>query len=49
LGLIQFDDWTIIEDGLVRAKKTFLDTQANAVLAEANWAQAKGETLEYVD
>ncbi len=49
LGLIQFDDWTIIEDGLVRAKKTFLDTQANALLAEANWVQAKGDTLEYAD
>jgi len=47
LGLIQFDNWTIIEDDLVRTKKTFLDAQANALLAEANWAQAKGETLEY--
>lgn len=49
LGLIQFDDWTIIEDGLVRAKKTFLDIQANVLLAEANWVQAKGDTLEYAD
>ncbi|MFH0827934.1 MAG: TolC family protein [Candidatus Omnitrophota bacterium] len=49
LGLIQFDDWTIIEDGLVRAKKTFLDIQANALLAQANWVQAKGDTLEYAD
>lgn len=49
LGLIQFDNWTIIEDDLVRAKKTFLDAQANALLAEANWVNAKGETLEYAD
>jgi outer membrane protein TolC len=47
LGLIQFDNWTIIEDGLVSAKKSFLNVQANALLAEANWVQAKGETLEY--
>jgi len=48
-GLIQFDNWTIIEDDLVRAKKAFLDAQANALLAQANWIQAKGETLEYAD
>ena len=49
LGLIQFDNWTIIEDSLVRAKKTFLDAQTNALLAQANWIQAKGETLEYAN
>ncbi|MBF0384450.1 MAG: TolC family protein [Candidatus Omnitrophica bacterium] len=47
LGLIQFDNWTIIEDDLVRAKKAFLDAQINALVSEANWIQAKGETLEY--
>lgn len=47
LGLIQFDSWTIIEDNLVSAKTAFLDSQANVLLAEANWIQAKGETLEY--
>jgi outer membrane protein TolC len=46
LGLIQFDSWTIIEDSLVSAKKAFLNARANALLAEANWIQAKGETLE---
>jgi TolC family type I secretion outer membrane protein len=49
LGLIQFDNWTIIEDDLVSAKKSYLDARANALLAEANWVQAKGETLEYVE
>ncbi|MFH1397555.1 MAG: TolC family protein [Candidatus Omnitrophota bacterium] len=49
LGLIQFDNWTIIGDNLVSNKKTFLNTQANLLLAEANWIQAKGETLEYAD
>lgn len=47
LGLIQFDNWIIIEDDLVSAKKAFLNTQANALLAEASWIQAKGEMLEY--
>jgi len=47
LGLIQFDNWIIIEDDLVRVKKAFLDAQANALLVEADWIQAKGETLEY--
>lgn len=47
LGLIKFDNWIIIEDDLVTVKKTFLDAQAKALLAEASWVQAKGETLEY--
>ncbi|MFA5005569.1 MAG: TolC family protein [Candidatus Omnitrophota bacterium] len=46
-GFIDFDNWTIIEDNLVSAKKTYLNAQANLLLAEANWIQAKGETLEY--
>lgn len=49
LGLIQFDNWTIIEDDLVRTKTALLDAQANALLAEANWVSAKGETLEYAN
>lgn len=40
LGLIQFDNWTIIEDDLVRTKKGFLDAEVNALLTEANWVQA---------
>lgn len=46
LGLIQFDNWTIIEDALVSQKKAFLNAQANALLTQADWIQAKGETLE---
>jgi len=49
LGLIQFDSWTIIEDSLVGAKKAFINAEADALLAEAGWIQAKGETLEYAD
>jgi len=46
-GFITFDNWIIIENDLVGAKRAYLETQANALLAEANWVQAKGETLEY--
>jgi len=46
-GFISYDNWTIIEDNLVRAKTDYLNAQANALLAEANWIQAKGEVLEY--
>jgi outer membrane protein TolC len=47
-GLITFDDWIIIENNLVNAKKAHLDAQANLLVAEANWFQAQGGTLEYV-
>jgi outer membrane protein TolC len=46
-GFITFDNWIIIEDNLVKAKKAFLDAQASKLYAEASWIQAKGETLEY--
>lgn len=46
-GLISFDNWTIIEDDLVSAKKSLLDAQANTLIAEASWIQAKGGTLDY--
>ncbi len=49
LGLIQFDNWTIIEDSLVVNKKALLNAQANLLLAEADWIHAKGETLEYAE
>ncbi len=46
-GFIAFDNWIIIENDLVQAKKDYLNAQANALLAEGQWIQAKGETLEY--
>lgn len=48
-GLITFDNWTIIEDALVQARKSLLATQANAFIAEAQWIQAQGGTLEYAE
>ena len=47
IGFITFDNWTIIEDNLVKAKKAYLNAQAAAQAAEASWVQAKGEVLEY--
>lgn len=46
IGLLSFDNWTIIEDSLVRAKNTFLDACGAEGLAEAAWVQARGGTLE---
>lgn len=46
-GFTTYDNWTIIEDNLVSAKTDYLNAQANALLAEASWIQAKGEVLEY--
>lgn len=47
IGLLSFDNWTIIEDNLVNAKSSYLSAQSAALLAEANWVLAKGETIEY--
>ncbi|MBU1043196.1 MAG: TolC family protein [Candidatus Omnitrophica bacterium] len=46
-GLITFDDWIIIEDNLVETKKSYLNAQANVLVNEAQWVQAKGGILEY--
>jgi outer membrane protein TolC len=46
-GLITFNDWTIIEDSLVNAQKSYLNAQTNALITEADWVQAKGGRLDY--
>ena len=46
-GLTSFDDWIIIEDNLVSAKKNYLTAQADMLSSEAYWIQAIGGTLEY--
>jgi len=48
-GLISFDTWTIIEDDLVRAEKSFLTAQADASRAHAGWIYAQGGTLDYAE
>lgn len=45
-GLIQFNNWTIIQNSLVSYEKSFLSAQANVLTKEAAWIQAKGGTLE---
>lgn len=47
IGLMLFDNWIIIENNLVSAKKSFVSAEVNALIAEAGWIQAKGGTLEY--
>lgn len=46
-GLISFDNWTIIEDDLVRNRKTCLTYLTEAMIAHAYWIQAKGKTLKH--
>jgi len=46
-GLAGFDDWAIIEDRLVLAQKSYLNSQAELLLAEAQWIQTKGEGLKH--
>jgi len=45
-GLLGFDSWIIIEDDFVLSEGTLLDSQAGALMAEADWIYAKGGTLE---
>ncbi len=47
IGLISYDNWIIIENNLVSAKKAYISAQNTSLVAEANWVQAKGGTLDY--
>jgi len=44
-GLLSFDNWIIIEDDLVRARKRYLEARSEAMRAEAQWTYARGGTL----
>ena len=48
-GFITYDNWSIIDNNLVQSKKSYLNAQAGALLAEAQWVSAKGVTLEYAN
>jgi outer membrane protein TolC len=48
-GLLTFDNWTIIEDNFAQAQTSLLAAQANAFIAEAQWIQAQGGTLDYAE
>ena len=45
-GLVTFNDWVIIENNLVNAKKNFLNAGADMLIAEAQWIQSKGGGLD---
>ncbi|MFA5084799.1 MAG: TolC family protein [Candidatus Omnitrophota bacterium] len=47
IGLLSYDNWIIIEDNLVSAKKAYINARNASLVAEANWVQAKGGTLDY--
>ncbi|MDP2913216.1 MAG: TolC family protein [Candidatus Omnitrophota bacterium] len=47
IGLMSFDNWIIIENNLASAKKSFVNSEVNSLIAEAGWVQAKGGTLDY--
>ncbi|NTW57194.1 MAG: TolC family protein [Chlorobiaceae bacterium] len=46
IGLLAFNEWVIIENSLVNAKKDYLNAEANLLTAEAQWIQAKGGGLD---
>ncbi|MBF0107312.1 MAG: TolC family protein [Deltaproteobacteria bacterium] len=48
-GLITFNDWIIIENNLVNARKALLEAEANVLLAEARWLQSQGRPLDAND
>jgi outer membrane protein TolC len=47
IGILLYDNWIIIENDLVSAKKNFVTVELAALIAEAGWIQAKGGTLDY--
>jgi len=47
IGLISFDNWTIIEESLVTAMKKYLDARIELLLAEAEWIQTNGRLSLY--
>lgn len=45
-GLLSFDNWTIIEDNLVRTQKSYLQAVGSALIAQAAYDRVIGGTLE---
>jgi outer membrane protein TolC len=46
IGLLSFDNWIIIEDNLVRTKKSHLTSRASSRRTLARWLYARALTLE---
>ncbi len=49
VGLLSYDNWTIIEDNFVSSKQAELNARAAAFRAEAVWQQAKGVPLPEIN
>ena len=47
IGFMSYDNWIIIVNNLVSAETAYINAQTAALVAEANWVQAKGGTLDY--
>lgn len=47
-GTASFEDWNLIEDDLVNARKAYLNAQRDALLAKARWLQAQGVGFENI-
>jgi outer membrane protein TolC len=45
-GSLTFNNWTILENNLVSAQKSYLEACAEALRSEATWIQSVGGTLE---
>ncbi len=44
-GLLSFEDWDIIENDLITKEKTYLLSERDRILAEANWELAAGKGI----
>jgi outer membrane protein TolC len=47
IGVIGFDNWIIIENELVDARKNYLTAKSDALDAEAEWYKSNGVTLDH--
>lgn len=46
IGTLSFDNWTIIENSLSNAQKSYLEACASALTSEAQWINSQGGTLD---
>jgi outer membrane protein TolC len=45
-GIVNYDNWIIIEDEYINSEQSMLDANAGAMSSEADWINVKGGTLE---
>ena len=44
-GLLNFEDWDLIESNLITRQKTVLQSRQSRVVAEASWEQTEGKSV----